>query len=167
MTLKNFYLLFLIFISLFSCSKEEEQVPDFVEIPDMNFLALLIDSGVDSNGDGKISIKEARRVTELNTTYGGPRNIYDLTGLEAFINLRKLECDWTTAKKIDVSKMKDLEYLSCVFNSLQYLDLQENTKLEYLELYPVWFWKFDLTNNAELKEIRLVHDKNFQLIENQ
>lgn len=141
---------------ILSCSKEETvPVPEFVDIPDMNFLSLLIDAGVDYNGDGKISYTEAMRVTQLKIACWGSRNIYDLKGLEAFINLRKLECFLTSAHKIDVSKMKDLEYLSCVFNHLRYLDLQENTKLEYLKLYPVWFWKLDLTNNVELTEINI------------
>ena len=61
-----------------------------INIPDKTFLKALIERGVDSNGDGIISMTEAERRTSLNLI---DENIFDLTGIGAFKNLVTLKCD--------------------------------------------------------------------------
>jgi hypothetical protein len=59
--------LILALVFLFAqCEKEPEFDPDApVDIPDPNFLAALIEEGVDTNEDGEISNAEAEGVTIL------------------------------------------------------------------------------------------------------
>ena len=58
-----------------------------VNIPDANFKNALISAGVDTNEDGEISYAEAEAITYLDVS---SKNISDMTGIEAFINLDTL-----------------------------------------------------------------------------
>jgi Leucine-rich repeat (LRR) protein len=69
-----------------------------VEIPDTAFLHALIDEGVDTNGDSLISYAEAEAITTLNVTH---RNISNLTGIEAFVNLDTLDCSFNQLTSLD------------------------------------------------------------------
>ena len=60
-----------------------------IEIPDPNFLKVLIERGVDTDSDGMISPTEAEAVTVLDVSGD---TISDLTGLEYFIHLQHLDC---------------------------------------------------------------------------
>jgi hypothetical protein len=60
----------------------------WVEIPDTNFLSALINKGVDTNGDSKISYAEAEVVTELIISSSG---IISLEGIQAFTHLESDE----------------------------------------------------------------------------
>ena len=79
-------MVFLLIVAVLSqCRKEVE--PPTVNIPDNNFLNALIELGVDTNGDGKISPEEAEVITYLDVS---GNSISDLTGIEKFINLDTL-----------------------------------------------------------------------------
>ena len=79
-------LLFLLTVVILSqCEKENPQVT----IPNNNFLNALIELGVDTNGDGIISPDEAEVITSLNVSED---SISNLTGIEAFVNLKQLDC---------------------------------------------------------------------------
>jgi hypothetical protein len=69
-------------IVILACNKEDP--PQFVDIPDDAFLNALIERGVDTNGDGEICPCEAEAITSLDVSN---RNISDMTGIDAFINL--------------------------------------------------------------------------------
>jgi len=71
-----------------------------VEIPDIAFLYTLINRGVDTNGDSLISYAEAEAVYYLNV---GNRDINDITGIEAFVNLNALWCHRNNLTSLDVS----------------------------------------------------------------
>jgi len=79
-------LLFVLTVVLLSQCEKDEPNPE-VTIPDGNFLNALICLVVDTNGDGIISPVEAAIVASLDVS---GKNISDLTGIEAFGNLRKL-----------------------------------------------------------------------------
>ena len=49
---------------LFTCTKD----PSYVPIKDKNFLSVLLDMGVDKNGDGQISASEAEAVKLLDVS---------------------------------------------------------------------------------------------------
>lgn len=62
---------------------------DVVSIPDPNFLAALIDDGVDVNGDGMIVQSEADSIISLDVSN---HEIDSLYGLQEFDQLRILDC---------------------------------------------------------------------------
>ena len=74
---------FLIAVILLSQCKKENNI---VNIPDDNFLKALIEEGVDTDGDGVISLNEAAAVSSLG--FGG--DISKLNGIEKFVNLESL-----------------------------------------------------------------------------
>ncbi len=71
-----------------------------VNIPDAEFLNALIDDGIDTNGDSLISYTEAEAKTCL---YVSGKNISDMTGIEAFVNLDTLGCSWNQLTSLDVT----------------------------------------------------------------
>ena len=101
----------LAFLLLLTRCESGEEV---VEIPDPAFLAVLVEQGVDSNGDGLISLAEAAAVSSLRVRAGHIRELYrgrnDLTTLVLTGNPR-------------------LEKLACNNNLLGILNLDDNTAL--------------------------------------
>lgn len=88
-----------------------------VNIPDMVFKSVLVNNpAINTNGDGEIQITEAATVTGLHImprysssgdlTYIGP---YDLSGIEAFSNLRTLMIDnYVQIAELDLSGLSSL-----------------------------------------------------------
>ncbi len=102
-----------------------------VEIPDTAFLNTLIEKGVDINGDSLISYTEAQGTYSLNASN---REISDMSGLEAFVNLKTLYCDSNNLSGLDVSANKVLKKLDCSSNQLTALDLSNATLLTDLKI---------------------------------
>ena len=140
-TLIKTLLLMLTVVLLCQCKKEIE--PNIVIIPDDNFLNALIELGVDTNGDGVISPAEAEVITSLNVSED---SISDMTGIEAFVNLKSIDCRYNQLTSLDVSNNSVLEDLYCSENQLTTLDVSNNTALEWLDLkymsslYKVCVW---------------------------
>ncbi|MFC2090926.1 T9SS type A sorting domain-containing protein [Bacteroidota bacterium] len=100
-----------------------------VEIPDTNFLHALIEVGVDVNKDSIITINEAESIISLDIQ---DKNISDLTGIEAFINLSSLNCGFNKLDSLDLTNCVYLAELYCYVNQLQYLDVSSNSLLAIL-----------------------------------
>ena len=100
-----------------------------INIPDDRFKTRLLDLGIDQNNDGEIDVSEAQSVDRLNVCNQG---IYDMTGIEHFINLRELVCCTNRISTLDVSQLTKLELLYCYFNPLTSLNLDGLTSLEVL-----------------------------------
>ena len=129
------------FILVISSCQEEES--EFVEFQNDRFLNALIDYGVDTNEDGRISKAEAEAVIELRLNM----HIYDMKGIEAFINLTRLFC---STSKLDVSKNTLLELLICPGGGLTHLDVSKNTALVTLECDANKLTELDVSSNPFL-----------------
>ncbi len=83
------------------------------DFPDAAFRQYVLDH-IDTDGDGILTKSEWEAVTEINIDggYNGVK-IADLTGIEYFPNLTKLNCSGNTLTKLDVSANTKLEELSC------------------------------------------------------
>ena len=119
-----------------------------VKIIDENFLQALIERGVDKDGDGTISFREAADIKELNIYYC---DIFDLTGLEWFINLETLRCGDNDFTEIDVSQNKALKYLDIEHNKVFSLDVSNNVNLETLITMYNPLTSLDISKNTALK----------------
>jgi len=106
---------------------------DTINIPDPNFLDALIWWGVDKNDDSVISSREAEAAIML---YVSDRDISDMSGIEAFINLESLYCANNQLTGLDVSACSSLTFLDCGLNQLTELDLSSNSDLT--TLYCGW-----------------------------
>jgi Leucine-rich repeat (LRR) protein len=120
-----------------------------VYIPDANFKAYLLgNSQINTNGDFEIQVSEASAfdgLIECNNS-----NISDLTGIEAFVSLTKLECGNNPLTSLDVSYNTALTYLVCVGNQLTSLDVSNNTALTDLYCLNNNLTSLDISNNTAL-----------------
>ena len=126
---------------------ETGDVPiDPAHFPDDNFIAY-VELGCDKDHDGTLSQDELNRVTEL---YVDHANIKDLTGIELFPNLDKLDCKYNNLTRLDVSKNTKLTKLYCESNQLTGLDLSKNTALTELDCALNQLTGLDLSKNTAL-----------------
>lgn len=152
----KYMLLILAGILLIQCNKDDPE-PEVI-IPDDNFLIKLIELGVDTNGDGKISRAEAEVVTKLDLNIGGyyvDQKIFDLTGIEAFVNLDTLLSINIGLRVLDVSNNIALEYLICSKNQLSTLDVSNNTDLWILGCSFNQLSTLDISNNTDINYLYL------------
>lgn len=135
----------------------------FVEIPDTAFLHALIEDGVDTDEDGKISYAEAEAVTHISVEgpLDEPGTITDITGIEAFVNLEHFNCGFNQLTSIDVSNNTALTKLVCRYNQLTSLDVTKNIHLyrDYgfspygLDCSGNLLTTLDVSNNTSLKSL--------------
>ncbi len=104
-----------------------------VNITDPKFLQALINAGVDTNNDGKISQSEAEAIEELNIISNG--SINDLTGIEAFTKLKKLDARWVPIATINLKKNTALETLNISRTNLEHFSTEELSKLKTLNIH--------------------------------
>lgn len=117
--------------------------------PDDHFIAY-VELRCDKDGDGTLSQAELDGVTELYVAYA---NIKDLTGIELFPYLEKLDCKNNNLTRLDVSKNTKLTKLYCEFNQLTSLDLSKNTELTELNCQDNQLTSLDLSKNTALTKL--------------
>ncbi len=140
----------LLFASLLLCLAigcKKDDPPVFVDIPDDNFLAALIELGVDKNGDGEIFPCEAEEINSLDVS---EKEIADMSGIEAFINLDSLNCRQNAIRSLDLSKNTALKFLVCLGNEITNLEVSNCTDLELLACADNPLGSLDLSNNISL-----------------
>jgi hypothetical protein len=164
--------LFLILLLLVAKSKSIAQI---TLIPDYRFERALIDLGIDSDStiNGQILTSDALLVTQLELSSNTLPNypyppfddiyqgmIHDLTGLEAFVNLERLEVHRTLIENLNTDNLINLKYLDCVDNMLTSISVSNNPLLEYIDvtsegdLYPINdISEIDLSNNPNIQTI--------------
>ncbi len=170
--MKNLIFLWMIICSI-SCQKE---IPSpYVIIPDKAFETRLIDLGVDSDKEinGKLLRTDAEKVDSLNVI--NPHRysnntlldpiITSLKGIEAFTNLKYLECSWNEIDSLDLSKNLKLVFLSCngysppifppqvTLNIKNYILLPSSIIYLYASLTS--FTKFNSTDLANIEILKL------------
>ncbi|MVO08879.1 T9SS type A sorting domain-containing protein [Flavobacterium sp. TP390] len=132
-----------------------------VNIPDANFKNALLDHGVTITGEGvsKIDINDDGeiQVTEA-TAYAGTinvvaKNISDLSGIEAFINVTELWCSQNQLTALNLTQNTALVKLSCFLNQLATLNLSQNTQLEFLGCSHNQLTNLDLSQNTVLNDL--------------
>lgn len=149
-----------LFILLFICSQLHAQI---VNIPDPVFKQLLIGNGVDTNHDGEIQVTEAEAVNGLLDVNGDFEDIYDLTGIEAFVNITTLYCSRNALTNIDLSQNTALVHLESMDNPLTSLNVSQCTALEYLESANSQLSGLDVSNNISLKYLSIEHNELISL----
>lgn len=141
--MKHIY--FLPLFAFFSISIQSQ----IVNIPDENFKNAL--SGVDTNNDGEIQVSEAEAIQILRVNSEG---ISNLTGIEAFTNLKHLECRFNQISEVNLNNNTLLEILYIDNNSLTNIDLSNNVLLEVFYCEANQLTSLDLSNNIALTTLR-------------
>ena len=133
-------------ILLCQCEKEN----NIVNIPDDNFLKALVEEGVDTDGDGLISLNEAAAVSSL----GFSGDISSLKGIEKFVYLETLTCLSNSLTELDLQKNSSLKELTCYCSHLMTLNVSNCPELINLRCNNNHLTFLDLSKNSKLKELR-------------
>lgn len=133
-----------------------------VNIPDANFKAKLLAASpsngiarnatgqnikIDINDDEEIQVSEVLNVHALNVFSS---SIQNMTGIEAFLNLRTLDCSTNQLTNLDITQNTALSYFYCGDNQLTNLDVSQNTNLQDLSCAFNQLTSLDLTQNTTL-----------------
>ncbi|MCB4808424.1 T9SS type A sorting domain-containing protein [Tamlana sp. 62-3] len=120
-----------------------------VNIPDANFKAYLVgDTAINTNSDSEISVAEAQAFSGELLING--LSISDLTGIEAFINITRLDCYSNNLTSLDVSNNLALTRLHCGSNQIETLDISANTSITDIQCH----------NNGVLYELNIANGNN-------
>lgn len=123
-----------------------------VNIPDANFKAYLLGNAtINTDGDTEIQVEEAEVFT--GTISCNHRNITDLTGIEAFVNITALLANNNQLTELNVTKNTALKFLFCENNQLNSLDVTQNTALEMMYCNSNKIANLDLTKNTALNAL--------------
>ncbi|MBP2833839.1 T9SS type A sorting domain-containing protein [Aquimarina sp. U1-2] len=122
---------------------------DPVAIPDPNFEQALIDQNIDSDGvlNGQICRVDAQSIRILSVVN---KNISSLIGIEAFTNLRELNCQINNLSNIDVRQNILLESFSCFKNNLSSINVTQNINLHSLQCGNNNLTSIDISANTKL-----------------
>jgi len=145
MKIQNVFILAVLVCTSFVKAQDQN-----VTIPDVAFKTYLIENAqINTNGDNEIQLSEA--VAFDGTMDCSNKDISDLIGIQAFINLTELYCYKNNLIDLDVSQNLNLTKLNCRTNKLKTLDLSNNTKLNALFCHQNKLSTLDLSNNTKLK----------------
>ncbi|MBK7807130.1 MAG: T9SS type A sorting domain-containing protein [Saprospiraceae bacterium] len=153
--MKNiFILLFLVFTTL--------STAQIINIPDANFKNRLLTcaicavhadgtNGADKNKDGEIQQSEAESIVKLLLPNS---NIISLEGIEAFINLKDLNCQSNKIVSINLSANTQLKTLSVNSNSLTSIDISNQIQLDSFLCDFNKIINLDISKNPVLRYLR-------------
>jgi hypothetical protein len=127
-----------------------------INFPDANFKNAILDNGVDLDKDREIQVNEAEACYVLDLS---SKAITDLSGIEAFKNLKELTCNWNNLTVLDVSKNDSLEGLYCASNLITKLDLSHNLNLMALAIDENPLTSLNLTNHEKLTKLTCTKTK--------
>lgn len=129
-------------------------------IPDAKFEDKLIALGIDQDGkNGKVATESIASLTSLDVSFS---SISDLTGIQDFINLKKLTCRGNSSFSIggdgklttlDLSKNVQLTDLDLYGNQINSLDISQNILLTQLNVQGNKLIKIDVSKNVALTSI--------------
>ena len=138
--------LFHLFLALSFAQTLNAQV---VNIPDASFKNVLLqDMYINTNRDNEIQVNEA--VTYSYSIDIDNKGVKDLTGIEAFINIKSLYCDYNQLTTLNISKNIALNNLYCSYNQLTNLDVSKNIALIKLRCDHNQLTNLDLSKNIKL-----------------
>ncbi|KJD34265.1 hypothetical protein PK35_00080 [Tamlana nanhaiensis] len=123
-----------------------------VNIPDANFKAYLVgDASINTNSDSEISVAEAQAFSGQLLVNG--LSISDLTGIEAFVNITRLDCYSNNLTALDVSSNLALTRLHCAANQIETLDISANTQITDIQCH----------NNGVLNALNIANGNNVNI----
>ncbi len=127
-------------------------INDIVDIPDANLKSILLaDGSINTTDDGEITYLEAEAYTDNLIIEN--EALTSSKGLEAFINIPRLEVDNAGLNEIALSDYGSLTVLSLHDNNLTEIDVSYLSGLTYLLLYNNSLTSLDITNNPDVNYV--------------
>lgn len=151
-----------------SCASDDKD-PDFsndgyLYIPDTNFETILIEQGIDSDGEinQQMLKADAEEVSVLDLYAYNSGKINDLTGIEGFTNLKLLSAISHNIEHVDLSFNTKLDTLYMQANNLNSIDFSNNPNLIFANLTSNLLTSVTgLSETTKLKDLQL----SFNLLE--
>lgn len=126
---------------------------DIINIPDVNFKAALIATGIDANNDGNIQQYEALQLTHFYY-FNQNAMISSMEGVQYFYNLVSLSCQGHLFSTLDVSSLSHLKFLYLSLNeNLVNLNINGLTNIEELILHNTNLSNLSVTAFPNLKKL--------------
>ncbi len=154
--MKKLYFLLLFFTSIIHAQ--------IVNIPDANFKDFLLHHSVyevDTNHDEQIQLSEAQAITHMffhvYNLYD-IENVSDMTGIEAFTNLRVLDCNNNQLTSLNLSSLTQLEELYCGNNNLSSLNVTGLTNLKLIMANNNQLSNIDLSTLTAIEQVNLEYN---------
>jgi Secretion system C-terminal sorting domain len=123
----------------------------YTAIPDLNFETKLIALGIDSGViDHQVLTSKINTLMILDVSNN---NIADLTGIEAFIALKKFDCSFNEVTTLNVTKNTALTDFRCANNQLTNLDVFKNVALTDLRCDYNQLTNLDVSQNTALTNL--------------
>jgi len=150
-------------------------VSKYVQFQAAELKERIIQKGYDTDGDGEISIEEAKNVTSImEDEYESivVKDYYSITGVEYLINLESLDIrkavnlqkkflDYNFPRTIDLSKNSKLRKLCCSGFTTKNIILPENLEYLYLDILSSGsVGSIEIPESIKLKEIDVAGDLN-------
>lgn len=132
-------------------------------IPDDDFEQSLINLGYDTVLDDSVLTSSIDTISFLHLGFF-LNNIYDLTGIEDFSELRELTIWHQFLTTLDLSQNILLESLNCTGNEIMYLDLSNNLSLTSLICSENQLISLDLRNNTNIISLNTTNNINLHCI---
>jgi Secretion system C-terminal sorting domain len=130
----------------------------FTMVPDPVFEQLLIDEGIDTDGiiNGQFLTANALGVDFLSFDY---LPIENTTGLEAFVDLERLDARECAFDEIDLSQNTLLNQLTITYNDLNGIDLSNNVLLTTVFLDYCGLTEIDVSQNVNLIQLYMLSNE--------
>ena len=100
-----------------------------------------------AGGRDVLTVEQQRNVTTIEINNKG---VSDLKGIEAFPNLKELNCGNNSIQKLDLRQNPELEKLICNKNQLTQLDLSKNPQIYHLKCSENKLEQLDVSHLKEL-----------------
>jgi len=165
MNIKNTALILLFNLILYSNLFSQN-----IEFEDVVFKGKLISLGVDLDNDNEISISEAELITKLIFPTPYLENlIADISGIEFFINLDTLSCEYQDIRNIKLNTNKKLRFVDFSGNErLDTLLIDSLIDLQYLDISSTGYEidSVNLSNFPELKKLYIDNKSTLDVSKN-
>ena len=126
--------------------------------PDPNFRKYI--KTYKAGGRDVLTVEEQRKVESIEVKGW---NISNLKGIEAFPNLKELNCENNSIQKLDLRQNPKLKTLKCNKNQLTQLDLSKNPDIDYLNCSENQLEQLDVLNLKDLVNLDCSHNDLEQL----
>lgn len=126
--------------------------------PDPNFRNYI--KNYKAGGRDVLTVEEQRKVESIEVKGW---NISNLKGIEAFPNLKELNCENNSIQKLDLRQNPELEKLICNKNQLTQLDLSKNPKIYHLICSDNRLEQLDVSHLESLVTLNCSHNDLEQL----
>ena len=113
-----------------------------------------------AGGRDVLTVEEQRKVESIEVKGW---NISNLKGIEAFPNLKELNCENNSIQKLDLRQNPKLKTLKCNKNQLTQLDLSKNPDIDYLNCSENQLEQLDVSHLKDLVNLDCSHNNLEQL----